>query len=154
MQNKNNENLSLPDNIGAMITNLAVINIEKSIELYTNLFGFEIVECAENDEGNIIFAILTYQNSSIMLHEPKAYKGQIPHPMTPPIEKDGPLVVTFYLYTNNVREKFKEFQNHNLTILHEPTVQFWGDTTLRIKDINGYIWDFAEFRIPYESHKM
>lgn len=120
---------------------LVVSDVQKAVEFYTTIFGFEIHQTISTPSGWMVFARIRYNGSNIILSPQGNLEGL--HPGKPPIETGTIPPIAIYVYCDNIEQRYKKAVDYGLTILLPLRVPFWGDRTFRVVDPEGYIWDFG-----------
>lgn len=103
--------------------------LEETIEFYTSLLGFVLVE--KNDDWN--WACLQKDEIEIMLVKPNAHM---------PFEKAF-FTGSIYIVTNNIDLLWNNLKER-VTVCYEIENFDWGMREFAIYDINGYIFQFGQ----------
>ncbi|MCT2530277.1 VOC family protein [SAR92 clade bacterium H921] len=103
--------------------NLQVSNLEKSVEFWKELLGFDVLETISEQKG----AIIGTQAAMLALYE-KENLGRI--------EKHGFSHVSFHI--SNFDDAVQLCEKKGITILYEGVVQWPYSQSLYIKDPDGY----------------
>lgn len=116
-------------------TILYVTDVAKSIEFYTNAFGFEQKFISpENDYGEIISGETTISFASKELAKTNLKNGFIESDLS-----EKPFGIELGFVTNNVEETIKQAENAGATILELPKQKPWGQTVAYIRDTDGFL---------------
>lgn len=131
-------------------TNLVVSNVERSVEIYTNVFGFVVDNTLETKRGSIAWAKLRYNDYGIHVFDAIDWNVDYKTPKAAGIKSP----VTVYLYCIDVENIVRKAKSYGLKMLQEPQIMFWGDVMCKIEDEDGYIWDFAKNVAGFDPSKM
>ncbi len=127
--------------------NLMVKDVNKSVEFYRNILGFEFIMGAPEDSRDIIttfqgglrlvHALVKCGNVEFMFHktldeEFPEFKG-----------KDINATMTLYIVVENIENFYNDVTSKAL-ILKKLNAQWYGMKEFYIKDPDGYILGFAE----------
>ena len=125
-QHMNNLNARSIDHI-----NMKVKNLEKSIEFYKNLFGFEIKQEENPNKIDAPSKIIGNQSIKLCLYEVPNMKpeGGINH---------------FGFNITNFEDVIKNCQEQNVEILYEGLINWEKSRSLYIKDPSGYELELGE----------
>ena len=126
-------------NMSWIVPYLSVVDVEKAVSIYRDVFGFEVLETSNHGQDKIVHAELRYQDIVIMC-------GDIG--MNQPGEKTPAMsgassAITLYVYCHDVDAVYKSVQAAGLEIVHEIGDQFWGDRMFACKDLDGHAWSFG-----------
>jgi uncharacterized glyoxalase superfamily protein PhnB len=135
-------------NLSRLSACFMVADIEKSIDFYTQAFGFEVLE--KNERGGVLIGaalklgevsfLLSVLNSFYM--RPLAKVGGDPQtPMQTGIRYGS----SVYVYCSNVDELYVNAIACGAQSLVEPLDSPWGDRFCKLLDIDGYEWAFATY---------
>lgn len=122
-----------------MIPYLSVIDVTKAVEIYRDVFGFEVVETSAHGSDKIVHAELRYHDMMIMCGDISMHKPDV---KTPALGNYLPAIL-LYVYCENVDALYAKVKAANLVILHEISDEFWGDRMFSCKDIDGHEWSFG-----------
>lgn len=126
----------------SLVTPCVIVeDVKKSIDFYTRVFGFSILEEHER-EGVITGATLKLGDVTFMVFS-KTLSG-CSEKM--PFEKNTPSGSSLYVYCPNVDELYKNAIEKGAASIVEPEDAFWGDRYCQIRDTEGYIWCFATYK--------
>lgn len=118
-----------------------VEDVQKSIDFYTKVFGFEILEKHERDSvvtgatlklGGVTFMIFSKVLSACSNNRE--------------VMQTSDSGSSLYVYCPNVDEVYKNALEHGAVSLAEPEDAFWGDRYCQLRDLDGYIWSFATYK--------
>jgi uncharacterized glyoxalase superfamily protein PhnB len=123
--------------INKMTTNLIVKNVNKSIEFYTNLIGFE-VEMTLPDTGNLEFAILKCGEIELMLQSYEGIKSELPD-LIP-----DKLLPSFLLYFEVSDLDSIYARTKSAEMIKDKHQTFYGTMEYSVKDPDGYIIGFSQ----------
>lgn len=130
---------------------LCVKDANQSVEFYVNVFGFTAHEVTNDRESNVIFARLKYKDMNILIAPPHTLEEE--DFMSPPTTQCPPQV-SFYVYCDDLEERYQKAKDSGLKILQDKEIKFWGDKAFRVLDINGYIWNFATKYTEHDATKV
>jgi uncharacterized glyoxalase superfamily protein PhnB len=117
-----------------------VSDVKKSIDFYTQAFGFDVLEKHEH-EGEITGATLKLGEVTFMLFANRCGGGDFQTPAQTGVKPS----MSIYVYCMNVDEQYKNAVNFGATSLVEPQDAFWGDRYCQLRDLDGYEWCFATY---------
>jgi PhnB protein len=129
---------------------LMVKDMEKTIEFYTQILGFENTFQLPDPEGNLVHANLVWKDVHIMLGP--ASPAVPPEAM--PYRGSG---VDFYILVekeDDIDQYYAMLKEKGANIVQEITDQFWGDRNFVIKDPDGYQLTFAKTIREVSSEDM
>ena len=132
---------------------LTVVDAQKSLEFYTTLFGFTEHQRLTNKNGKILFARITYNGCNIIFSPHKPFTGEMDAGPAP-ILAGTPSPVRLYVYCSDIEERYQTACDNKLVILMPLGLRFWGDTTFRVQDLDGYIWDFAQKVAEFDAQLL
>lgn len=116
-------------------TILYVTDVAKSIEFYSNAFGFEQKFISpENDYGEIISGETTISFASKNLAKSNLKNGFIESNLS-----EKPFGIELGFITDNVEEAIVKAKNAGATIVESPIQKPWGQTVAYIRDIDGFL---------------
>lgn len=118
-----------------------VNDVKKSIDFYTKVFGFSVLEKHEND-GEVTGATLKLDNVTFMVFSKSLY----PDSESGTFEQAKSLGSSLYVYCPNVDELYQNAVDNGATSLTEPEDAFWGDRYCQLHDLDGYTWCFATYK--------
>jgi uncharacterized glyoxalase superfamily protein PhnB len=124
--------------IKTLTPNLMVEDVNQTITFYEDVFGFELSQTVP-EEGKFAWASMRSGDVEVMLQERSSLSEELPVFENTPI--GGSL--TFYLRMNDL-EGFYEKIKDQVTILQELHTTFYGMKEMAVKDLNGYVFVFAE----------
>lgn len=130
-----------PKHCSQCIPGFVVKNMQDSIDFYTKAFGFKIMDdaTAKDEEGNIMHAMMQYDECTIMFYPEGAFDQIHKTPNTLDVVPSMQL----YYYVKNVDETYATAVANGAKSDQEPMDSNWGDRFCKIIDINGYAWLFA-----------
>ena len=133
------EQISVMKNI---IPALAVADIEKSVEFYSEVLGFDVTFTLPGEDGKLVHASIQRGESMVMFGKLDASN---PH-------NQGQLGAGVALYATvaeneDIDAYFLQVMDAGATVIQEPTDQFWGSRDWIIADPDGYLlWIGKEVR--------
>jgi uncharacterized glyoxalase superfamily protein PhnB len=128
-----------PKNIPQLSLYFTVKDGAKSIEFYSNAFGFTTEEINKSDQGEIGHVSMRKQDAIIMF----APEGHWGSPKKAPVTMGITLPISAYIYCENVDTLYKQAIKHGAKTAVEPNDSFWGDRFCSLLDPDGYEWLFA-----------
>lgn len=136
-----------PSHVPQLTPCLTVEEPEQSISFYELAFGFETIGTPIIKEGLIIFAEMFCLESRIMIQRQGSFGSisQTPHQLS---AQQG---IGIYLYVPGIEVHFERSQACGATILSELMDTFWGDKIYTAKDLDGYVWTFAQQTLANNS---
>ncbi len=120
---------------------LAVQDVKKAIEFYTDIFGFTVHEALRDKNEKIVFARIRYKETNIILSPHVAFEHE--HPGFAPIVTKTISPVVLCVYCDDLDKRYRKARDYGLEILMPLGTRFWGDAMFRVADPEGYFWDFA-----------
>lgn len=132
---------SQPMTMQALSPNLAVKNVEKTVQFYHDLLGFEfITSVPAKEEGKpLTWALVQSGPVTLMFQEEQNLKEEYTDLAAHAIGGAS----TIYLTVTGVEEIYEKAKKLS-TIVKEPHKTFYGATEFALKDVNGYIVTLAE----------
>ena len=130
-----------------LIPVIVVEDIQKAIVFYSKLgFAEEKEYTFPDDTGAIVHAQLRKESSVFFLgkHGVTYYKGPRADTINTTSSAERGLGVTFVLQTDDLDGIFKIVRDEKLTILYEPTDEWYGDRVFLFLDPFGYEWKVSQ----------
>lgn len=118
--------------------NLMVSDIDKTIEFYTDVLNFNVLQTVPN-EGKNVFAILQAGNIMLMFQEEENLKKEYPE-LTESSDKAG---LTLYIHVTDIHKLHNTIRD-KVKIVKDLYTTFYGSTDFAIEDCNGYILTFSQ----------
>lgn len=119
---------------------LLVNNQDEAFEFYTKKLGFVMVEGHKAPEGGWYWlTIAPSKDSSVVL---TLMVPQEPQDVAL-IGKQSGSIPLLVLLTDDCQKTIEEYKKAGVTVIKEPTVEFWGTDAL-IKDLYGNIIDVCQ----------
>lgn len=130
-----------PNDLPWITPYLIIKEVARAIDFYQNAFGFEHVEepTMLDDNNQIVHAQMIYNKQAIMLGAEAAWGGTTKTPVQSKVESP----ITLYVYCEAVDSLFARAQEFGASVIKAPELVFWGDKMCQLKDIDGYLWNFA-----------
>lgn len=122
----------------SLTPNLMVEDVNKTVEYYKKTLGFELVMTVPN-EGVYNWAMMKRGNVEIMFQEKNNLIEE--YPVLKDRTPGGGL--TFFTKVGNAEALFEELKD-KVEIVLELHKTFYGSYEFAIKDINGFVFTFAE----------
>ncbi len=135
-----------PEHVPQLTPCLTVIEPEQTMSFYELVFGFERIGEPLIKEGLIIFAEMYCLDARIMLQR----QGSFNSASTTPNQSGHQQGIGIYLYVPDLDMHHLKSSNCGADILSEPMDTFWGDRIYTARDLDGYVWTFAE-KLPCDS---
>jgi uncharacterized glyoxalase superfamily protein PhnB len=121
-----------------MTPNLMVEYVNRTIEFYTNVLGFELLMTVP-EEGQFDWAMMKRDNVEIMFQARSSLGGDLPHLADVPI--GGSL--TFYTEVTGLKQLYEQLKGQ-VKIVQDWHATFYGTQEFAFRDCNGYIIAFSE----------
>ncbi len=121
---------------------LAVASIEKSVEFYAEVLGFDVEFTLPGDDGTLVHASVKRGDSAVMF-------GKLDRSNPHDQGELGRGVALFATVADSedIDAYFQLVKDAGATIVQEPTDQFWGHRDWIIADPDGYLlWIGKETR--------
>lgn len=131
---------------------LVVDSIEKALDYYTNVLGFEKTLTMPGEDGKtLVHGEFKVGPSTIMLGRRDG--------VTTDYDKEhakDPLGhgIVLYAYVPNVDQFYRKVKSNGARVLEEPKDQFWGDRTMTLVDPHGYMWSIAQHIFDFDPSKL
>jgi len=122
----------------SITTNLMVGSVERSLDFYKGLFGFEVEASVPNEKGVPIFAILSKDGISLMLQEKNSLVSEYSVLKTDKIKP----TMTLYIVVDDVEEYYNEMKTKCSVYVELHTTDY-GAREFAILDVDGYPLTFA-----------
>lgn len=132
-----------------LTTNMIVDDVNRTVDFYCNVLGFEFVMGVPRDSQEIVtakqndqalgFAIVKCDNVEMMFQAKKSLAREIPQ--FGGMKIGGSL--TFYVEVDNVEGLYDELKE-KVTIIRDLQTTFYGMREFYIRDCNGYVLTFAQ----------
>ncbi|PWK75401.1 putative glyoxalase superfamily protein PhnB [Mucilaginibacter oryzae] len=117
--------------------NIFVSNMNETISFY-QLLGFTTVMTVPETGADLVWAMMTNGNVTIMFQTYESLAGELPE-----IHRTDGGSLLLYINLKNIRGFFDEIKD-KVTVLKGLEATFYGATEFSIKDNNGYVLTFAE----------
>ena len=114
----------------SVIPTLAVADMQKTLRFYNDVLGFETAFTMPDENGELVHASVKRGDVSIMFSP----QGQ------PGLTHAGEGLVLYFTIgdDDDVDAEFAHARANGVTVMQEPTDQFWGHRDWAIKDPDGY----------------
>jgi len=111
--------------------NMKVMNLEKSVDFYKNLFGFKIMKEENPNKIDAPSKIIGNESIKLCLYEDSQMspEGGIAH---------------FGFHIRNFDEIMKKCEELNVEVLYDGPVEFEKSSSIYIKDPSGYDIELSE----------
>lgn len=134
-------NQTIPTDLPAIMPYIIVKDVDIATTFYQKVFGFDLKFSMQGDDGLTSHAEMAYKNYMLMFGK-ECSKDEL-HLQSPSISKIN-CPVSFYVYCDeNVDEFYQRVTANGAAALTAPEDMFWGDRMCRVKDLDGYVWAFA-----------
>ena len=134
-----------PRKINTIAPSIRVRDIQKSLDFYTKTLGLQATDTMTRKDGKIAFASVGFDSPQLML-SPIEYVQ--PQQTKEELSKNKLGVGVEFLIGMKGPKKLDEFYNEvkakGVTVIHEPTTEFWGDRDFTVRDPDGYALTFSE----------
>ncbi len=129
--------------------NFEVRDIKKTVDFYTEHFGFTLVMAVPENQDGIdqilssnkayVYAMMQKDNLELMFEHTDSFKQDIAFAK----DLDIGATVSFYMEIEGIKDFYNSLKNKNLQTTKLKTT-WYGMQEFYIKDLNGYILGFAE----------
>lgn len=126
-------------NMSWIVPYLSVVDVEKAVSIYRDVFGFEVLEMSNHGQEKIVHAELRYHDIVIMCGDIGMCKPDVKTPAMGACSSP----VTLYVYCQDVDALYAKVKAQGLEIVYEVEDQFWGDRMFACKDLDGHAWSFG-----------
>jgi uncharacterized glyoxalase superfamily protein PhnB len=123
----------------ALTLNLMVENVQRSVDFYNRIFGFEVITSVPG-ENELIFALVKRDEVSLMFQSMKSFQESLPQYKD---TKTGGSVLMYIdvIKIHEVYELAKKGKAEIIVGMHET---FYGTNEFSIRDCDGYLVCFAQ----------
>jgi uncharacterized glyoxalase superfamily protein PhnB len=121
-----------------LVPNLMVKNVEKTLEFYTNVLGFGVLETVP-EKAPFVFAMVNAGGVMIFFQEEQSIKEE--YPQLSALPQGGCL--TLYIHVTDVNELYEKVKG-KAKIAKEMHDTPYGSKDFAIEDCNGYILTFSQ----------
>jgi len=130
----------------SVIAHIMIKGASKAIDFYQRAFNaIEIFRIAKED-GSIIHAEITIEDSIIML-------GDAEEPFQEPQKLNG-TTVGLHVYVDDVDSLFSQAINAGGTIIQNVSDMFYGDRMGMLRDPFGHIWVLLTHQVDMTSEEI
>jgi uncharacterized glyoxalase superfamily protein PhnB len=129
-----------PEHTPQLTPCLTVEEPEKAISFYELVFGFEKIGEPLVRNGLVIFSEMYCLESRIMLQR----QGSFSSASQSPKQTGQQQGMGIYLYVPDIIIHYERAKECGAEMLSELIDTFWGDRIYTTKDLDGYIWTFAQ----------
>lgn len=135
--------------IKKLTPNLMTEDVNKTIDFYKDILGFEFVMGVPTDKNEVlmklpedkvlIYALMKFGNIEVMFQEKESLSEDLP------IFKDFKIgaSLTLYFEVNNIGEMYENLKD-KVTVVKELHTTWYGMQEFYVKDCNGYILGFSQ----------
>lgn len=125
----------------SMVTNLMVESVDKAIEFYKDLLGFQVIDTVPGEKNELQFAILVKDDLMLMLDEKNVFMEEYPVLKTDKVQPS----ISLYITVDNFDVLYEEIKaKHPIYVEIHNT--FYGAKEFAITDLDGYVLTFAEYK--------
>ena len=123
----------------SLTPNVMVKNVQETVSFYENVLGFKMVNSVVEDNGVMVWAMVSLGGVSFMFQEEASLKADLP------VFKDVKTgaSLTFYIDVVGVKALYKNLRD-KVDFLTDLSDTFYGSVEFSIRDVNGYVLTFAE----------
>ncbi|SFC54213.1 VOC family protein [Flavobacterium phragmitis] len=135
--------------ISKLSPNFEVRDIRKSVEFYTQYFGFKLIMAVSESQDGVdnvihsdkeyVYAMLQQDAVEIMFQRSDTFKTDVAFSEGLPIGA----TVSFYMEVEGIQNLYQSLKNEKLEIT-ELQKTWYGMQEFYVKDLDGYILVFAE----------
>lgn len=118
--------------------NLMVTDVNKTVEFYKNILGFETVMTAPQ-EGTLYWALMKNDAVEIMFQA----KESISQEISAFKDKEVGGSLTLYIDVTDIKALYNKVKDH-VAIVQEMHTTSYGAQEFAINDVNGYVLAFAQ----------
>jgi len=118
---------------------IVVKDYDEAINFYTEKLGFRLVEDSILSDTKRWVLVAPPGSDGCMLLLAKAASPQ----QESRIGNQAGGRVFLFLHTDDFQRDYQNLLNHNITIVHEPSVEAYG-TVAVFQDLYGNLWDLVE----------
>ena len=130
-----------PEGISGLFPYLTVRDAEKSIDFYSNAFGFTLSSQPGKDEqGKIQHAEMKFGKDVSIMFAPEGAWGA---PRKTPVALGVAPSLVLYIYCEDVDALYKQAMANGAQSTMPPNDGFWGDRICSLIDPDGHEWMFA-----------
>ena len=129
-----------PSHIPQLTPCLTVAEPESALSFYELAFGFETIGNPIVRDGQIVFAEMYCLEARIMLQRQGSFSSVSLTPAQVGVQQG----IGLYLYIPNIEDHYDHAKSCGAIILSELLDTFWGDRIYTAKDLDGYLWTFAQ----------
>jgi len=115
---------------------LAVSNVRRAIDFYTNAFGFAVRQIMDSP-GGILHAELTLRDTHLMISPEEPRQNNLS------ANSIGNTPITLYVLVDNVDDVFTRATGAGAKVLMPVMDMFWGDRCGVVADLDGNKWMVA-----------
>ena len=113
---------------------LDVANLEESMEFYSKVFGFELIEIGVR--ATTRWAIVGNKtNIFLCMHEYEEGRG---------VENEGLEITHFGLIVKDFNEALERLKAHNVELFYDFMVEYHSSKSIYFRDPNGYKLEISE----------
>lgn len=128
-----------PNNMPQLSAYLTVKDADKSIDFYSQAFGFVIDEVS-NDEKGVPQHVSMKKEDAVIMFAPEGAWGST---KKTPANLNVSCPMSLYIYCEDVDKLYKQAISYGAKSVTEPNDSFWGDRFCAVMDMDGYEWWFA-----------
>jgi len=122
----------------SLIPNLMVKDVNKTLDFYTNVLGFELIQTVP-EKGTFDWGFVKSGNVKLMIQKETSIKSEYKELKN---YKNGG-ALTFYIQVENL-QKWHEAIKDKTNVIKPMHKTFYGANEFAIIDINGFILTFSD----------
>ncbi len=130
---------------------LMVQDAENTLAFYQRAFGFAQGTVLRADDGRIVHAEARYMDTLIVMF---ATEGTFGSEQKAPATSEVASPIGLYLYCENVDMLMARAVQAGAEQLGPVEEMFWGDRVGRLRDLDGYVWNFATKVAEFDPDKV
>ena len=140
-----------PADMPSMFPYLAVADVARSVDFYTQAFGCEHLRTLNGPDGTPAHAHLRYLDLGFMIGSANTSPVGEPHsPVGDTPASLGGTGLVIYCFTDDVDTFYKRAIEAGAVDGYPPDDVFWGDRVCLVFDPDGHAWNFATHKFDYE----
>ncbi|MTI89459.1 MAG: glyoxalase [Balneolaceae bacterium] len=133
----------------AIIPTMQYKDATKALNWLCEAFGFEQHLIAEDEDGKVAHAQLTYNNSMVMIGPRRETDyGQY---IRTPEEAGGVNTQSPYIIVKNIDKHYEQAKASGANIIIELREEDYGGKLYTCKDPEGFMWNFGSYD-PWETN--
>jgi len=139
-----------PADLPWMVPYLAVADVSRAVDFYTNAFGFTHLRTLDGPDEKPAHARLQYHDYALMIGTADTSQpGEARSPVGQTPANLGGTGLVIYCFTEDVDAFYKAAIEAGAIEGYPPEDMFWGDRVCLLFDPDGYAWNFATHQFDY-----